>query len=72
MEKRNYTHVQVLLSTIKAMLAEGKSQREVAGYYGFHDKHPIQESPIIWARKEKPAPTRTSVKMIFPANFSHC
>ena len=42
MEKRNYTHVQVLLSTIKAMLAEGKSQREVAGYYGFHDKQVVK------------------------------
>ena len=30
MEKRNYTHVQVLLPEIKAMLAEGKTQREVA------------------------------------------
>ena len=28
MEKRNYTHVQALLPEIKAMLAEGKTQRE--------------------------------------------
>ena len=38
MEKRNYTHVQALLSEIRAMLAEGKTQREVAEYYGFRDK----------------------------------
>ena len=42
MEKRNYTHVQVLLPAIKAMLAEGKSQREVAEYYGFHDKQVVK------------------------------
>ena len=28
MKKRNYTHVQALLPEIKAMLAEGKTQRE--------------------------------------------
>ena len=33
MEKRNYTHVQALLSEIRAMLAEGKTQREVAIMY---------------------------------------
>ena len=38
MEKRNYTHVQGLLPEIKAMLAERKTQREVAEYYGFQDR----------------------------------
>ena len=38
MGKRNYTHVQVLLPEINAMLAEGKTQREAAEYYGFEDK----------------------------------
>ena len=33
MKKRNYTHVQTLLPEIRAMLAEGKIQREVAEYY---------------------------------------
>ena len=37
MKKRNYTHVQALLPEIKAMLAEGKTQREVAEHYGFQD-----------------------------------
>ena len=34
MKKRNYTHVQVLLPEIKAMLDAGKTQREVAEYFG--------------------------------------
>ena len=38
MEKRNYTHIQALLPEIKAMPAEGKTQREVAEHYGFRDK----------------------------------
>lgn len=37
MKKRNYTHVQMLLPEIKVMLAEGKTQREVAEYHGFRD-----------------------------------
>ena len=42
MEKRNYTHIQALLPEIKAMLAEGKTQREVAEYYGFRDKQVVK------------------------------
>lgn len=43
MKKRNYTHVQALLPEIKAMLAEGKTQREVAEHYGFPDKQVVKE-----------------------------
>jgi len=43
MKKRNYTHVQALLPEIKAMLAEGKTQREVAEYYGFKDKQVVKK-----------------------------
>lgn len=43
MEKRNYTHIQVLLPEIKAMLAEGKTQREVAEYFGFRDKYVVKK-----------------------------
>ena len=43
MEKRNYTHVQALLPEIKTMLAEGKTQREVAEYYGFKDKYVVKQ-----------------------------
>jgi len=42
MGKRNYTHVQALLPEIKAMLAEGKTQREVAEYYGFRDRQVVK------------------------------
>ena len=53
MEKRNYTHVQVLLPEIKAMLAEGKTQREVAEYYGFHDKQVVKGLLARERRKER-------------------
>ena len=43
MSKRNYTHVQALLPEIQAMVAEGKSQREVAQYYGFRDKQVVKK-----------------------------
>ena len=43
MKKRNYTHVQILLPEIKTMLAEGKTQREVAEYYGFKDKYVVKQ-----------------------------
>ena len=42
MSKRKYTHVQELLPSIKAMLKEGKTQREIAEYYGFKDKHVVR------------------------------
>ncbi len=53
MEKRNYRHVQVLLQEIKAMLAEGKTQREVAEYYGFHDKQVVKGLLARERRKER-------------------
>ena len=43
MSQREYTHVQVLLPEIKQMLASGKTQREVAEYYGFKDKLVVKE-----------------------------
>ena len=42
MKERNYTHVQALLPEIKAKLAEGKTQREVAEHYGFKDKYVVK------------------------------
>ena len=53
MGKRNYTHVQTLLPEIKAMLAEGKTQREVAEYYGFKDKYVVKQLLIRERRKER-------------------
>lgn len=53
MEKRNYTHVQEWLPEIKVMLAEGKTQREVAEYYGFRDKQVVKELLKRERRKER-------------------
>lgn len=52
MEKRNYTHIQALLPEIKAMLAEGKTQREVAEHYGFRDKQVVKRLLERERRKE--------------------
>ena len=53
MEKRNYTHVQVLLPEIKAMLAEGKTQQEVADHYGFKNKQVVKRLLERERRKER-------------------
>ena len=37
MSKRNYTHVEELFPEIEAMIASGKTQREVAEHFGFRD-----------------------------------
>lgn len=42
MSKGNYTHVQELLPEIEAMLASGKTQREVAEHFGFRDKYVVK------------------------------
>ena len=41
MSKRKYTHIQELLPTIHAMIAEGMSQREIAEHFGFKDGEKI-------------------------------
>ena len=53
MKKRSYTHVQVLLPEIKAMLAEGKTQREVAEHYGFREKQVVKRLLARERRKER-------------------
>lgn len=53
MEKRNYTHIQALLPEIKAMLAEGKTQREVAEHYSFRDKQVVKRLLERERRKER-------------------
>ena len=42
MKKWNKTHVQALLPETKAMVAEGKTQREIAELYSFQDKQVIK------------------------------
>ena len=51
MGKRNYTHVQKLLPEIEAMIAEGKTQREVAEYFGFKDKYVVKR--LLNRQREK-------------------
>ncbi len=51
MEKPNYTHVQKLLPEIEAMIAEGKTQREVAEYFGFKDKYVVKR--LLDRQREK-------------------
>ena len=53
MGKRNYTHVQALLPEIRTMLAEGKTQWEVAEYYGFRDKQVVNRLLERERRKER-------------------
>ena len=53
MSKRNDTHIQVLLPEIKAMPAEGKTQREIAEYYGFKDKQVVKKLLKRERRKER-------------------
>ena len=43
MSKREYTHVQELLPSIKGMVEEGKTQREIAEHFGFRDKLVVKE-----------------------------
>ena len=51
MGKRNYTHVQKLLPEIEAMIAEGKTQREVAEYFGSKDKYVVKR--LLDRQREK-------------------
>lgn len=51
MENPNYTHVQMLLPEIEAMIAEGKTQREVAEYFGSKDKYVVKR--LLNRQREK-------------------
>ena len=42
MSKRKYTHVQELLPEIQEMIADGKTQREVADILGLQDKYVVK------------------------------
>lgn len=53
MEKREYTQVQKLLPEIEAMISAGKTQREVAEYFGFKDKYVIKELLKRQRRKQR-------------------
>lgn len=42
MDKRSYTHTQRLLPEIRAMVEAGKTQREIAEYFGFSSKEVVR------------------------------
>ncbi len=69
MKKRNYTHVQALLPEIKAMVTEGKTQREVAEHYGFRDKQVVKRLLERERRKERKLEAGNS---IFPTRGLFC
>ncbi len=52
MSKRQYTHVQALLPEIKAMVAAGKTQREIAEHFGLKDKYVVKQLLTRERRKE--------------------
>ena len=56
MPKRNYTHIKELLPAIHAMVAEGMSQREIAGHFGFKDKEVVREALKRERRKKRQIP----------------
>ena len=53
MENPNYTHVQMLLPEIEAMMAERKTQREVAEYFGFKDKYVVVKRLLNRQREKR-------------------
>ena len=52
MGKRVYTHTQVLLPEIRAMVAAGKTQREIAKHFGFLSKEVVRQLRKRERRKE--------------------
>ncbi|MFQ8998547.1 hypothetical protein [Allofournierella massiliensis] len=52
MGKRSYTHAQVLLPEIRAMVEAGKTQREIAEHFGFSSKEVVRELLKRERRKE--------------------
>ena len=52
MQKRRYTHTQVLLQEIRAMVSKGMSQREIAEHFGFSSKEVVRELLKRERRKE--------------------
>ena len=53
MSKRDYTHVRLLYPEIKAMIGAGKTQREIAEYYGFKDKYVVVKELLKRERRRK-------------------
>ena len=56
MSKRSYTHVKELLPAIQEMVEQGKTQREIAEYYGFKDKFVVKRLLERARKKERTVP----------------
>ena len=56
MSKRSYTHVKELLPGIQEMVKQGKTQREIAEYYGFKDKLVVKRLLERARKKERTVP----------------
>ena len=56
MSKRRYTHVNELLPAIQEMVEQGKTQREIAEYYGFKDKLVVKRLLERARKKERTVP----------------
>ena len=53
MSKRRYTHIQEILPEIKAMIANGKSHREIEEFFGLTGDGPVHNLLTRERRKEK-------------------
>ena len=53
MSKRKCTHMQILVPEIEAMIAKGKTQREVAEHFGLKDKYVVKELLKRQRRKQR-------------------
>jgi len=62
MSKRSYTHVKELLPAIQEMVEQGKTQREIAEYYGFKDKLVVKRLLQRARKKDKTVPKFRSRK----------
>lgn len=76
MSKRRYTQVQTLLPEIQAMVAAGKTQREIANHLGFADKYVVKQLLTRERRKAekleagiKPRPKGRPRKDAVPRNL---
>ena len=56
MSKRSYTHVKEMLPAIQEMVEQGKTQREIAEYYGFKDKLVVKRLLERARKKERTVP----------------
>ena len=53
MSREKYTHVQILLSEIRALEAAGKTKREIAEHLGLRDKYVVKQLLARERRKEE-------------------